>query len=240
MPKARAANVKKNYKNKESWTPGAGTPPEPTDTPSEAAQAAATDQPTHQEQPRCPQSQEANRGQAAATRSDRESPTDTGTRSTASANQPKTRDHPNTRTTDTAEGNGAPAEGDTATTKQRYEKPKHTQHRPTPKKAAPTPKKAAPTAKKKHPKRAKSHHRRRPRPTPNEPPRTPPICEIQRPPRQKQNAKIKDRAGEAAGRRRFGLGAVLGMSSGKATRPPAANAPLWLGREPTLFPWGFC
>lgn len=51
---------------------------------------------------------------------------------------------------------------------------------------------------------------------------------------------MKDRSGEAAGRRRLGLGAVLGMSRGKATRPSAANAPLWLGREPTMFPWGFC
>lgn len=240
MPKAPAANVKKNYENKESWTPGAGTPPEPTDTPRDAAQAEATDQPTHHEQPRRPQSKEAKRGQAAATRSAREMPTDTGTRDTASANQPKTRDHPNTRTTAAAEGNGQGTEEPAPNMRQSYEKKQH-EARKNEKKTHATSRKPTRKRESQHPQHNRqSHHRRRPRPTPNEPPRTPPIFEIQRPPRQKLNEKTKDRAGEAAGRRRLGQGAVLGMSRGQATRPPAANAPLWLGREPTKFPWGFC
>lgn len=235
MPKAPAANVKKNYENKESWTPGAGTPPEPTDTPSEAAQAQATDQPTNQEHPRRPQSQEANRGQAAATRSERESPTDTGTRDTASANQPKTRDHPNTRTTAAAEGNGAPAEGDTATTKQRYEKPRHTQHHPTPKKAAPTPKKAAPTAKKKHPQKAQRQHKRSPRPTDREPHRTPPIFEIARPPRHNMNAKTYNRAGAAGGIAARWAGRLVEVVCWKSDQTFRRTDPLVVCRQPTHF-----
>lgn len=46
------ASVKKNYENKESCTPPRGMPPEPTDTPTEAAQAQATAQPTDQRQPK--------------------------------------------------------------------------------------------------------------------------------------------------------------------------------------------
>lgn len=124
--------------------------------------------------------------------------------------------------------------------RQSYEKKQH-EARKNEKKTHATSRKPTRKKESQHPQHNRqSHHRRRPRPTPNEPPRTPPIFEFQRPPRQKPNAKTKDRAGEAAGRRRLGLGALLGMSRGKATRPPAANAPLWLGREPTKFPWGFC
>lgn len=143
------------YGNSDNWTPPAGTPPEPTETPSDAAQEEATDQPTNQEQPSRPQSHEAKRGQAAATRSDGRSPGDTGTRETANANQPKTRDHPNARTTAAAEGNGARTEEHGTTTKQRYEKQKNPTNSPTQKKAAPTPKKAAPTPKKNTPKHTK-------------------------------------------------------------------------------------
>lgn len=150
-PAADAANVKKNYENKESWTPGAGTPPEETETPSEAAQAQATPQATNQEQPSREHSRDAKTGQAAATRSDGRSPGDTGTRSTDSANQPNTRDHPKRRTTAAAEGNGAGTEEGEPTTRQRYEKARDKAGRPPPKKAAPTAKKAAPTAKKNTP-----------------------------------------------------------------------------------------
>jgi hypothetical protein len=167
-----------HYENRESWTPGAGTPPDPTETPREAAHAAATDQATHHEQPKRPQSQEANRGHAAATREERGTPATTGTRETASANQPKTRDHPKARTTDTAEGNGAPAEEDQPTTKQRNKKKRHARHRPTPKKATPTHKKAAPSTKKKHPNPGKSHPKRSPRPTDGGTRNNPPIFEI--------------------------------------------------------------
>ena len=158
-PKRRKM-LKKIHENKESWTPAAGMPPDPTETPRDAAQAEATDQPTNQEQPRRPQSHEAKRGQAAATRSDGRSPGDTGTRETHNANQPKTRDHPNARTTAAAEGNGAPAEEEQPTTKQRYKKQQHPNDTPTPKKAAPTPKNAAPTPKKNTPKREKDDPRR--------------------------------------------------------------------------------
>lgn len=109
--------------------------------------------------------------------------------------------------------------------------------------APPTKRSSTPHQGKQHtPPRGTAHtpKRRSTRPTDGEKRNTPPIYEIARPPRHKMNAKTKDRAGEAAGRRRLGLGAVLGSSRGKATRPPAANAPLWLGREPTKFPWGFC
>lgn len=140
--------------------PGAGEPPEPIETPREAAQAEATDQATHQEQPRCPQSQEANRGHAAATREAGERPGDTGTRETASANQPNTRVHPNARTTATAEGNGAGTEEEEPTTKQSYEKRQHEANTPTHKKAAPTHKKAAPSTKKKHAQHAENQHKK--------------------------------------------------------------------------------
>jgi hypothetical protein len=175
--------AREHYEKRESWTPGAGTPPDPTDTPREAAHAEATDQATHHEQPRRPQSQEANRGQAAATREERGTPGTTGTRETASANQPKTRDHPKARTTDTAEGNGAPAEEEQPTTKQRNKKNRHPRHSPTPKKATPTKKKAAPSTKKKHPNPGKSHPKRSPKPTDGGTRNNLPIFEIARPPR---------------------------------------------------------
>lgn len=147
---------RERYENSDSWTPPAGTPPEPTETPRDAAQAEATDQPTNQEQPSRPHNHEAKRGQAAETRSDGRSPGDTGTRETHNANQPKTRDHPNARTTAAAEGNGARTEEHGTTTKQRYEKQGHPKNSPTTKKAAPTPKKAAPKPKKNTPKREKA------------------------------------------------------------------------------------
>lgn len=181
-------------------------PPDPTETPSEAAQAQATAQPTNQEHPRRPQSQEAKRGQAAATRSDGRKPGETGTRDTHSANQPKTRDHPNERTTDRAEGNGPPAEEEQPTTRQRYEKPRHPQHRPTPKKAAPTPKKAAPTPKKDTPKPQKKQRRNRH----TEPPKAEPTPEPEaagregtRPnERHRQQRHSRGKAGPGARRRK--------------------------------------
>lgn len=75
-------------------------------------------------------------------------PADTGTRWTASANQPNTRDHPKERTTAAAEGNGQGPKEEPPTTKQSYKKREHPQRPPTPKKASPDPKKAAPGGKK--------------------------------------------------------------------------------------------
>ena len=76
-------------------------------------------------------------------------------------------------------------------------------------------------------------HRPRPKRDPDPAPgthRTPPMFENARPLRQKLNAKTKNRAGEAPGRRRVGRGALLRNCIGRATRPFAANGPLWLGR----------
>ena len=148
-----AANVKKNYENKESWTPPEGTPPEPTDTPRDAAQARATDQPTNHEHPNRPHNHEANRGHAAATRSEGRSPGETGTRDTQKANQPNTRDQPNARTTANADGKGAEEGEPTQNMRQSYEKKQH---------------EARKKRKKKHPKRRKptrKQHPPRPRAT---------------------------------------------------------------------------
>lgn len=97
-------NVKKNYENEESCAHGAATPPDNTDTPTREAHRQATAQPTNQEQPSRPQSQQAKRGHAAATRSEILSPGAGGTRWTHKANQPKTAEKPKADTTEEADG----------------------------------------------------------------------------------------------------------------------------------------
>lgn len=81
-------------------------PPDSTDTPTRDAHKDATAQPTDHEHPSRPHSHEANRGHAAATRSENGKQGAGGTRWTQRANQLNTAEKPKADTTEEAEGKG--------------------------------------------------------------------------------------------------------------------------------------
>lgn len=116
--------------------------------------------------------------------------------------------------------------------RQSYEKKQHEARKNEKKTHA---KRRKPTRKKKKAttrKDGQNQHKRSPRPTPNEPHRTPPMFENARPLRLKMNAKTKNRAWAAGGTAARWAGRLVEVVRWKSDQTFRRTAPLVVCRQP--------